>query len=279
MKPIILIALIIRAMEALKIFDAAWLMTQGGPGDATTTMSVYLYSETFIGTRWGYTSAVAILMLIMVSMIAMRAIRPIEAASQESFEELVTPRRRCRSCRSKRRSRRRRGRDDRDGSWLRSIAEGDRRLVLGVVFLFPLYWIVTMAFKPQEEWQPVDGVHWVPQDWTLENFKKIFGRATDTGFFEAAPTDATNSIVNSIVAATGGTLLAMLVGMLTAYGIARYRAGGRFLPVPDPAAADVPADRDRDPAADHVLVPPPRRHVLGPDPDLRGGHLPVRRSG
>lgn len=90
MKPIILIALILRVMEALKIFDSAWLMTQGGPGDATTTMSVYLYRETFIGTRWGYTSAVAILMLIMVSLIAMRAIRPIEAASQESFEELVT---------------------------------------------------------------------------------------------------------------------------------------------------------------------------------------------
>jgi multiple sugar transport system permease protein len=89
MKPIILIALIIRAMETLKLFDAAWLMTQGGPGDATTTMSVYLYRETFISTRWGYSSAVAILVLIMVSMLAMRAIRPIEAAAEEKPDELV----------------------------------------------------------------------------------------------------------------------------------------------------------------------------------------------
>jgi len=114
--------------------------------------------------------------------------------------------------------------------WLRGIGKALIVTVVGVVFLFPLYWIVTMAFKPQEEWQPIDGVHWVPDDWTLENFKKIFGRATDTGFFEAAPTDATNAIVNSIVAATGGTILAMLVGTLTAYGIARYKAGGGFLP-------------------------------------------------
>ena len=33
MKPIILIALIIRAIEVFKIFDSVWLLTQGGPGD------------------------------------------------------------------------------------------------------------------------------------------------------------------------------------------------------------------------------------------------------
>ncbi len=90
MKPIILIAVIIRAIETLKLFDSAWLLTQGGPGDASSTMSVYLYKVTFIATRWGYASAVAILVLIMVSIIGMRAIRPIEAATRETIEELAT---------------------------------------------------------------------------------------------------------------------------------------------------------------------------------------------
>ena len=103
-------------------------------------------------------------------------------------------------------------------------------LIAGVVFLFPLYWIVTMAFKPQEEWQPVDGVHWWPQTWTVDNFLKIFGAAEDTGFFEAAPTDSTQPIIASLVSAVGGTALAMVAGTLTAYGIARYRAGGNLLP-------------------------------------------------
>ena len=40
MKPIILIALIIRSIEVFKIFDAVYLLTQGGPGDASTTISV-----------------------------------------------------------------------------------------------------------------------------------------------------------------------------------------------------------------------------------------------
>ena len=90
MKPIILIALIIRAMEVFKIFDSAWLLTQGGPGDATSTISVFLYRETFINARWGYASAVAIIVLIIVSAAAIQAIRPIEAAQEESLGQLMT---------------------------------------------------------------------------------------------------------------------------------------------------------------------------------------------
>jgi multiple sugar transport system permease protein len=89
MWPIILIAVIIRAIETFKIFDSAYLLTQGGPGDATTTISVFLYRVVIRDSqRWGYGSAVAILVLIMVSLVAIRAIRPIEAAQEESIEEL-----------------------------------------------------------------------------------------------------------------------------------------------------------------------------------------------
>jgi multiple sugar transport system permease protein len=90
MKPIILIALIIRTMEAFKIFDAAWLLTQGGPGEATTTISVYLYRQIALNARWAYASAAAIIVLILISIAALRAIRPIEQAQEETLEELVT---------------------------------------------------------------------------------------------------------------------------------------------------------------------------------------------
>jgi multiple sugar transport system permease protein len=90
MWPIILIAVIIRGIELFKIFDAPYLMTQGGPGDATTTISVYLFRETITDSqRWGFGSAIAILVLIMVSLVAIRAIRPIEAAQEETLEVLV----------------------------------------------------------------------------------------------------------------------------------------------------------------------------------------------
>lgn len=119
--------------------------------------------------------------------------------------------------------------NDRHAS-LRVAAKVLATVFLGGSFMFPLYWILTMAFKPQDEWTPVGHVYWVPGHWTLDNFRQIFGVAKSTGFFTAAPTDASGPIVHSLVSAVGGTLLAMLVGTTTAYGVARFRAGGKFLP-------------------------------------------------
>jgi multiple sugar transport system permease protein len=89
LKPIILIALIIRAIEAFKIFDAIALLTAGGPGEATTNISIYIFDETFQAVRWGYASSVAILVLIFVSVLGFWAIRPIEQAQEETLEELT----------------------------------------------------------------------------------------------------------------------------------------------------------------------------------------------
>lgn len=76
-KPIILIALIIRAMEAFKIFDAAWLLTQGGPGEVSSTISVKLYREAFQNSQWSYVAALAIIVMIFVSVAASQAIKPL----------------------------------------------------------------------------------------------------------------------------------------------------------------------------------------------------------
>jgi multiple sugar transport system permease protein len=89
LKPIILIALIIRAIEAFKLFDPIYLLTQGGPGNATENISLYLFDETAANTRWGYASSVAILVLIFVSIVGFWAIRPIERAQEETLEELA----------------------------------------------------------------------------------------------------------------------------------------------------------------------------------------------
>ena len=90
MKPILLIAIIIRAIEAFKMFDPIYLLTRGGPGEATTNISIYLFDETAENTRWGYASSVAILVLIFVSIVGFWAIRPIERAQEETLEELTT---------------------------------------------------------------------------------------------------------------------------------------------------------------------------------------------
>ena len=89
MRPILLIAVIIRAMEIFKLFDPIIIMTQGGPGTATQNLSVYFYRLTNVSGRWGYACAVALLVLIALSIVAKQAIKPIERAQNESLEELM----------------------------------------------------------------------------------------------------------------------------------------------------------------------------------------------
>ena len=48
-------------------------------------------------------------------------------------------------------------------------------LILAFLFLFPLYWIVTGAFKTAKEVNSVTPVWW-PTQWTLANFQKLFSR-------------------------------------------------------------------------------------------------------
>jgi multiple sugar transport system permease protein len=88
MKPIILIALIIRSIEVFKVFDAPYLLTQGGPGDSSTTISVWLYREVIINSRWGFACAAAIIVLILVTIAGAFAVRPIEAGQDATLDEL-----------------------------------------------------------------------------------------------------------------------------------------------------------------------------------------------
>ncbi len=79
LKPVIVIALVIRFMEAFKIFDAIFLMTGGGPARATETISIWMYKEVFQNLRWSYVAAAALIILILVTVIATFALRPLQA--------------------------------------------------------------------------------------------------------------------------------------------------------------------------------------------------------
>lgn len=83
LKPVIIIALVIRFMEAFKIFDAVMLMTQGGPARTTETISVFMYREGFQNVRWSYTAAAALVILVLVTIIASYALKPIQAPAEK----------------------------------------------------------------------------------------------------------------------------------------------------------------------------------------------------
>ncbi len=69
--PAILVALLLRTMDLLRIFDQVFILTQGGPGFATETVSLYIYKTAFRFYDFGY-AAVLSLVLLVVTMILCR---------------------------------------------------------------------------------------------------------------------------------------------------------------------------------------------------------------
>jgi multiple sugar transport system permease protein len=70
--PFLFIAGMIRMIDAVKSFDIIFAITQGGPGSASETINLYLYSVAFIYYDLGYGSAIAVVFfLLIVAMAAM----------------------------------------------------------------------------------------------------------------------------------------------------------------------------------------------------------------
>jgi len=64
--PFLMVAVIIRTIDALKSFDIIYAITQGGPGTASETINLYLYSVAFAYYDVGYGSAIAVVFFALV---------------------------------------------------------------------------------------------------------------------------------------------------------------------------------------------------------------------
>jgi len=84
MKTIMIIAVAIRVIENFKIFDTLFIMTGGGPGVATETISVYIYKVTQQELIWGYVAAIALAILIILSIVSGFAISKMSARGEKS---------------------------------------------------------------------------------------------------------------------------------------------------------------------------------------------------
>ncbi len=74
LKPAIVIAVVIRSMEALKMFDPVVLLTFGGPGTSTQTIAYYLWEQVWMFNKYSFGAAASILLLILFSVLIFGAI-------------------------------------------------------------------------------------------------------------------------------------------------------------------------------------------------------------
>ena len=88
-------------------------------------------------------------------------------------------------------------------------------LFITLIVAFPIYWLFLMAFKSADEVYAVPPVYF-PADPSLGSFASLFRGAS----FDA------QTLINSLIIATSTTVIAMVLGTMCAYSMARFRTGG-----------------------------------------------------
>jgi multiple sugar transport system permease protein len=83
-RPALLIALLFRTIDAFRVFDLAFVMTQGGPADATNVLQLYGYKKMFVEGWMGYGSAISVCIFIIVLVIAIAYVRMVGRRLLES---------------------------------------------------------------------------------------------------------------------------------------------------------------------------------------------------
>jgi multiple sugar transport system permease protein len=94
-------------------------------------------------------------------------------------------------------------------------------LLASAVVIYPLLWMVTMAFKPHPEWTTVAGLTWFPQKPTLQNFEFIFFGEAE-GLVVSLDRTIVGPLIASLITSICGTLLAVVAGTLSSYAVVRF---------------------------------------------------------
>lgn len=66
LRPAILLALLFRSIDAFKVFDLVFVMTQGGPASSTSVLQFYGYKRLFTEGDMGYGSAISVLVFFII---------------------------------------------------------------------------------------------------------------------------------------------------------------------------------------------------------------------
>ena len=75
LRPALLVALLFRTLDAFRVFDVVYVMTGGGPGTATEVVSLYTFSTLLQHLRFGYGSALSMIIFLATFLLALLYIR------------------------------------------------------------------------------------------------------------------------------------------------------------------------------------------------------------
>ena len=99
-------------------------------------------------------------------------------------------------------------------------------LVILVWCLLPVVWIISLSFKGAAE-TGAGSPHFLPQTWTIQNYRDLLGFGTVTPGQETTHTDFLHALRNSFGIALIATFLSVVFATLAAYAIARLEFRGK----------------------------------------------------
>lgn len=70
LKPVFIFTVVMSTIGTLQLFDEPFILTQGGPNSATTTITLYLYQTGFKYFEFGYASAIAYVLVFIIAIIS-----------------------------------------------------------------------------------------------------------------------------------------------------------------------------------------------------------------
>jgi multiple sugar transport system permease protein len=76
--PVMFIAILIRGLDLVRIFDIVFVVTKGGPGTFTETTPIYMYITGFHQFETSYTGAMVFLVIVLLSIVVVTALRRVE---------------------------------------------------------------------------------------------------------------------------------------------------------------------------------------------------------
>jgi multiple sugar transport system permease protein len=81
----LMVAMVLRTIEAFKVFDIIWVMTRGGPANSTRTLSILVYQEAFSFQRAGSGASLALIITLAVTILAVVYVMLIRRAAGDKF--------------------------------------------------------------------------------------------------------------------------------------------------------------------------------------------------
>ena len=262
----LLVASILQVIVSLQVFDLLYLLTGGGPGSETTTMNYFIYNTVVLNASFGYSAALAVFLLgVIVACSAVllylrlrsseRSVRDDAPDGSATAPQLALAAAAWRSgigAGSEQPGSGRRIARVRVPSIVGRVALWLGAAVLVFWLLAPIGWIALSSIEPE------GAVTTAPPELTTDVSLDKYGLLL-------ADPDWIGSLAVSLEVTVLATAIAIVLGALAAYPLARFRLPGKTT-VPGPAHLHPDGARHRPGNPDALHLPEDRPQGHGPCP-------------